>query len=105
MTRQTSALHVARIVRKYDTKEGPRESVSHLLRRSHREGGKVKHQTVANVSALPEPALAALRAALAGQALVAAGEGLEVVRSLPHGHLARSPPRPGRWACRAARAA
>jgi hypothetical protein len=79
---------VARVVRKYQTKDGPRESVSHLLRRSYRDAGTVKHETLGNVSALPEPALAALRAALAGQTLVAAGEGLQILRSLPHGHLA-----------------
>jgi hypothetical protein len=81
-------VHVARVVRKYQTKDGPRESVSHLLRRSYRDAGTVKHETLGNVSALPEPALAALRAALAGQTLVAAGEGLQILRSLPHGHLA-----------------
>ena len=81
-------MHVARVVRKYDTKDGPRESVSHLLRRGNRAEGKIRHETLANVSALPEPALAALRAALAGKSLLVAGESFEITRSRPHGHLA-----------------
>jgi hypothetical protein len=75
-------------VRKYQTKDGPRESVSHLLRRSFRVDGKIKHETLSNVSALPEAALEALRASLAGKTLVVAGDGLRTVRSLPHGHVA-----------------
>jgi hypothetical protein len=81
-------MHVARVVRKYQTKDGPRESVSHLLRRSFRAEGKIRHETLANVSALPEPALAALRAALADKSLLVAGESFEITRSRPHGHLA-----------------
>ncbi len=89
MTRQGGAIHIARVVRKYKTKDGERrESVSHLLRRSYRESGVVRHETLGNVSALPEEALSALRATLAGDTLVAVGKGLELTRSLPHGHLA-----------------
>ena len=89
MTRQSGAVHVARVVRKYNTKDGEsRESVSHLLRRSYRQAGKIHHETLGNVSALPEPALDALRASLAGETLVVAGKGLELTRALPHGHLA-----------------
>jgi hypothetical protein len=81
-------MHVAKVSRKYRTTSGPRESVSYLLRRSYRDGGKVKHETLANLSPLPATAIEAVRAALAGQALVVAGEGLEVTRSRPHGHVA-----------------
>ena len=89
MTRQGGAIHVARVVRKYKTKDGvSRESVSHLLRRSYREAGKIRHETLGNVSALPEGALNALRASLAGDTLVAVGKGFELTRALPHGHLA-----------------
>jgi hypothetical protein len=77
-------MHIAKVVRKYKD----REYVSWLLRRSFREGGKVRHETLANLSALPPAAIDALRAVLAGDTLVAAGEGLEVERSLPHGHVA-----------------
>jgi hypothetical protein len=89
VTRQDSAVHVARVVRKYQTKDGEdRQSVSHLLRRSFRDGGKIRHETLGNVSALPAAALEALRAALAGETLVVAGTGLELTRALSHGHLA-----------------
>jgi hypothetical protein len=76
-------------VRKYQTKDGEqRESVSHLLRRSFRQEGKIHHETLGNVSALPAPALEALRASLAGETLVVAGSRFELARALPHGHLA-----------------
>src|ERR1035437_7447570 len=76
VTRQGSAVHVARVVRKYHTKDGEsRESVSHLLRRSYREEGKIRHETLGNISALPAPALEALRASLAGKTLVVAVRG------------------------------
>ena len=84
MGKRSSAVHIARVVRKYKD----REYVSFLLRRSYREGGKVKHQTLANLSALPAQAIADLRASLAGCRLVDAEEALEVTRSLPHGHVA-----------------
>jgi len=77
------------VVRKYQTKDGEdRQSVSHLLRRSFRQEGKIRHETLGNVSALPAAALDALRASLAGETLVVAGSGFELTRALPHGHLA-----------------
>ncbi len=88
MTRCYGAMHVAEIARKYGTKSGPSESRSYLLRRPYREGGKVRHETLANLSALPLPAISALRDVLSGKTLVVAGEGLELQRALPHGHVA-----------------
>jgi len=85
-------MHVAKVSKRYSTVSGPRESVSYLLRRSYREAGKVKHETLANLSPLPMAAIDAVRAALAGQPVVtadaAAGQGVQVTRSLPHGHVA-----------------
>jgi hypothetical protein len=82
-------MHVARVVRKHVDRQGRlREYVSHLLRRTYREDGKVKHETLANISMLPEEAIAALRAVLAGDHLVVAGEGFVLERSRPHGHVA-----------------
>jgi hypothetical protein len=81
-------MHVAEVVRKYETKSGPSESRSYLLRRSFRENGKVRHETLANLSALPPQAVAALREVLSGKTLVVADEGLELLRARPHGHLA-----------------
>jgi hypothetical protein len=84
MGKSSGAVHVARVVRKYKD----REYVSWLLRRSYRQDGKVKHQTLANLSALPARAITDLRASLAGRRLVDAEATVEVTRSLPHGHLA-----------------
>ncbi len=61
---------------------------THLLRRSYREDGKVKNQTLANLSHLPPAALSALKRSLRGEQLVLAADAVEVVRSLPHGHVA-----------------
>jgi hypothetical protein len=61
---------------------------THLLRRSYREDGKVKNQTLANLSHLPPQALLAVKAALRGQVLIGADEAVEISRSLPHGHVA-----------------
>ena len=59
-----------------------------LLRESYRDGKQVKNRTLANLSGWPEEKVEALRALLRGDKLVLAGDGLEIVRSLPHGHVA-----------------
>ncbi|MBA2769220.1 MAG: transposase [Sporichthyaceae bacterium] len=61
---------------------------THLLRRSYREDGKVKNQTLANLSHLPPQALVAIKATLRGQVLVPAEGAVEIARALPHGHVA-----------------
>jgi hypothetical protein len=58
-----------------------------LLRRSYRQDGKVKNETLANLSALPPETIAVVRASLAGKALVD-GADVNVERSVPHGHVA-----------------
>jgi hypothetical protein len=83
MARTTGAMHVAKIVRRH----GEREYTSHLVRRSVREGRRVRHETVANVSGLPAEAIEALTLALRGVALVPVGEAFEIVRSRKHGHV------------------
>jgi hypothetical protein len=89
MTKTPGAMHVAKITTKRVDKSGqPREYISHLLRRTYRDGTRVKHETLANLTPLPQDAIDAVRASLAGKALVVAGEGLEVTGSLPHGHVA-----------------
>jgi hypothetical protein len=59
-----------------------------LLRESYRDGAKVKNRTLANLSDWPAEQIETLRAALRGDKLVPASEGLEIVRALPHGHVA-----------------
>jgi len=60
-----------------------------LLRNSYRENGKVKHQTLGNLSSLPPDVIEFIRKRLHGEL----GEGelpqlFEIVRSLPHGNVA-----------------
>jgi len=83
MKRKSGAMHVAKIERRH----GDRVYTSHLIRRSIREGKRVRHETIANVSKLPAEAIEALRAALAGEPLVAAGEALAITDSVPAGHV------------------
>ena len=89
MTTYVGAMHVARNKSHYVAKSG-RERVyeSVLLRRTYREGGKVKHETLANLSQLPADAVAALEATLKGKRLVPSEEAFTITRSLPHGHVA-----------------
>ena len=89
MAKHTGSMHVAKVSKKYVTKDGvSRESVAYLLRRTYRDGASVKHETLANLSALPQATLEAVRVSLTGQALVVPGQDLEVTGSRPHGHVA-----------------
>src|ERR1039458_7620098 len=65
-----------------------REYETFLLRRSFREEGKIRHETLGNISALPPETIEVIRASLAGKTVVVAGEGATIERSLPHGHVA-----------------
>src|SRR3990172_4597065 len=84
MGSREGAVHVAPTRRVYKGKTYE----SHLLRRSYREGGKVLHETVGNLSHLPAETIDLIRRSLRGEHFVAAHERLEIVRSLPHGHVA-----------------
>jgi len=89
MAGQPTAMHVARIRSGYTDKQGRRrEYESAYLRRTWREGGKVRHETLANLSGLGEQTVALIEAALKGVPLVAAGQAMTITRSLPHGHVA-----------------
>ncbi len=61
---------------------------SYLLRRSYREGGKVRHENLGNLSHLPIDVIDAIRKMLAGRVLVDLDEQLEISSSRPHGHVA-----------------
>jgi len=58
---------------------------THLLRRSYREGGKVKNETLGNISHLPAELIEIIRRALKGETFLGAEEAFEITRSLPHG--------------------
>ena len=89
MASQAAAMHVARIRSGHTDKAGQRrEYESVYLRRTYRDGGRVRHETLANLSALPEQMVGSIEAALAGTALVPAGDAVTITRSVPHGHVA-----------------
>src|SRR5260221_1077347 len=89
MTGQPAAMHVARIRSGYTDKQGQRrEYESSYLRRTYREAGKVRHETLANLSALPGQVVDAIEAALQGTPLVPAGQAVTITASVPHGHVA-----------------
>jgi len=64
-----------------------REYVTHLLRRSYREDGKVKNETLANLSHLPDELIELVRGALRGRRYIDAEAAFEIERSLPAGHV------------------
>src|SRR6516225_7095958 len=89
MAGQPAAMHVARIRSGYTGKDGRRrEYESAYLRRTYRDGGTVRHETLANLSGLGEQTVALIEAALKGTPLVPAGQAMTITRSLPHGHVA-----------------
>src|SRR6266498_2531801 len=81
--RHSGAMHVVT----NRVRRGDREYTSHLLRRSYREGGKVRKETLANLSHLPEQVIELIRGGLRGERFLAAGEAFEIERSLPAGHV------------------
>jgi len=64
-----------------------REYVTHLLRRSYREGGKVKNETVGNISHLPEELVELVRVGLRGEPVGLLSDAFVIERSLPAGHV------------------
>ena len=59
-----------------------------LVRRTYRDGAKVRHETLANLSALPAEAVSAIEATLKGERLVPAGQAVAITAAAPHGHVA-----------------
>jgi hypothetical protein len=89
MGQQTAAMHVARIRSSHTGKDGRRrEYESRYLRRTYRDGGQVRHETLANLSGLADPVVDAIEAALKGTPLVPAAQAVTITSSLPHGHVA-----------------
>src|SRR5262245_9496467 len=90
MTVTRGKVHVVRVSKTgYVDKQGRRRDYSSAyLRRTYREGGKVKNETVANLSALPDHVVDLIDAGLKGHQLVPATEAVAITRSAPHGHVA-----------------
>lgn len=76
-------MHVVTTVRRYRD----REYRAHLLRRSYREDGKVKKETLGNITALGDELVAVVRAGLQGQQVGVLDALLPPVRSRAHGHV------------------
>ena len=83
MASRTGTAHVVTTTRKY------KDQVyrTHLLRRSYREDGKVKNETLGNLSHLPDSVIDLIRRSLQGETFVPAGEAFEICSSRAHGHV------------------
>ena len=81
MAKRSGTAHVVTTTRKY------KDQVyrTHLLRRSYREDGKVKNETLGNLSHLPESLIDIIRRSLQGETFVPLAEAFEVVASRSHG--------------------
>src|SRR6266545_3394154 len=89
MVRKSGAVHVVRVRKSHVDKQGVRRDYSSVyLRRTFRDGGNVRNETVANLSALPAHVIDWVEAGLKGHSLVPADTAATVARSVPHGHVA-----------------
>jgi len=84
MEKKLSGLYVAHIKREYKDKVYE----SHLLRRSYRDGKKVKQKTIANISPLPEDLREIISKSLKGELFLPVSQAIEITRSRTHGHVA-----------------
>ena len=83
MPARTGPVHVVTTKRAYKDKV----YCTHLLRRSYREDGKVKNETLGNLSHLPESLVDMIRCSLQGQTFVPLGDAFQITRSRTHGHV------------------
>jgi transposase len=81
MPKRTGAAHVVTTTRQYKG----RVYRTHLLRRSYREDGTVKNETLGNLSHLPDDLVEIIRAALQGTTFVPLNQAFEVTRSRSQG--------------------
>ena len=83
MPARTGIAHVVTTIRKYKDQVYK----THLLRRSYRDGGAVRNETLGNLSHLPEPLIEIIRRSLQGETFVPLAQAFEITRSRPHGHV------------------
>src|SRR5262245_4187887 len=83
MAARTGTVHVATTKRVYKGKT----YLTHLLRRSIRKGKTVTHETLGNLSHLPDHLIDLINRALKGETFVPAAEAFRIIGSLPHGHV------------------
>ncbi len=84
MSNNQRSVHVATITKH----QGGKTYVTHLLRHTYRENGKVKQLTLGNLSDLPDDLIQVIRKRLSGEPLPNESDDFQIVRSLPHGHVA-----------------
>src|SRR4051794_393090 len=83
MAARGGAVHVATTTRVYKGQT----YVTHLLRRSSRKGYTVTHETLGNLSHLPDHLIELIKRSLKGETFVPAADAFTITRSLPHGHV------------------
>jgi len=83
MARKPRTVHVAKIT---NTVKGVTYT-SYYLRRSFRQDGKVKHETLGNLSDLPVHVIDLISRSLKGETFVPADQAFRVLRTRPHGHV------------------
>ena len=83
MASRTGTAHVVTTKRRYKDQV----YCTHLLRRSYREDGKVKNETLGNLSHLPDAVVDLIRRSLKGETFVPVGEAFEICSSRAHGHI------------------
>src|SRR5215471_12983518 len=83
MARKLRTVHVAKII---NTHKG-KVYTSYYLRRTFRQDGKVKHETLGNLSDLPPHVIDLISRSLKGETFVPAADTFRVTKSLPHGHV------------------
>jgi transposase len=83
MPARSGAAHVVTTTRKYKD----RTYRTHLLRRSYREGGSVKNETLGNLSHLPDALVEIIRRSLQGESFVPLAQSFEISCSRAHGHV------------------
>ena len=83
MPARSGAVHVATTKRVSKGKT----YVTHLLRRSIRQGKTVTHETLGNLSHLPDHVIDLVKRSLKGEVFVPAAGAFRIIGSRPHGHV------------------
>jgi Transposase DDE domain len=83
MAARGGAVHVATTKKVYKGKT----YVTHLLRRSIRQGKTITHETLGNLSHLPDHLIDLIKRSLKGETFVSTADTFRITRSLPHGHV------------------
>lgn len=83
MATRSGAAHVVTTKREYKG----RTYTTHLLRRSFRENGKVRNETLGNLSHLPVHVIDLIRRSLKGETFVSISDAFQRVGSKLHGHV------------------